>query len=125
MYHALLTIGLKGGVELAKQNLVELVPQIVVITSLGIILPLIAYPVLLHLGKFKKVDSASIAAHYGSVSVGTFAVAVSFLNSKGISYEQYMPLFVVLLEMLLFFWYIACRRNCKETDWKEVSTKFS
>ena len=99
----LLTIGLKGGVELAKQNLIELIPQIVVITSLGIILPLIAYPVLLHLGKFKRVDSASIAAHYGSVSVGTFAVAVSFLNAKGISYEQYMPLFVVLLEMPAIF----------------------
>ena len=118
----LLTIGLKGGVELAKQNLFELIPQIVVITSMGIILPLIAYPVLFHLGKFKRVDSASIAAHYGSVSVGTFAVAVSFLNSKGVSYEQYMPLFVVLLEMpAIFIGILLARGVSKDTDWKEVS----
>lgn len=118
----LLTIGLKGGVELAKQSLFELIPQIAVITSLGIILPLIAYPILLHLGKFKRVDSASIAAHYGSVSVGTFAVAVSFLNAKGISYEQYMPLFVVLLEMpAIFIGILLARGVSRETDWKEVS----
>lgn len=118
----LLTIGLKGGVELAKQNLFELIPHILVITSLGIIIPLIAYPVLLRLGKFKRVDSASIAAHYGSVSVGTFAVAVSFLNARTISYEEYMPLFVVLLEMpAIFIGILLARGIDKNTDWKEVS----
>lgn len=118
----LLTIGLKGGVELAKQNVFELIPQIIVITSLGIIVPLIAYPILLNLGRFKRVDSASIAAHYGSVSVGTFAVAVSFLNAKNVGFEEYMPLFVVLLEMpAIFIGILLARGITANTDWKEVS----
>ena len=118
----LLTIGLKGGVELAKQNLFELIPHILIITSLGIVIPLLAYPLLIRLGKLKKVDSASIAAHYGSVSVGTFAVAVSFLNARTINYEEYMPLFVVLLEMpAIFIGILLARGIDKNTNWKEVS----
>jgi hypothetical protein len=66
---------------------------------LGLVLPLIAYPVLRRLGRFDRHNAASIAAHYGSVSMVTFAVALAFLVDRGISYEQYMPLFVVLLEV--------------------------
>jgi len=117
----LIAIGLKGGVELAKQNLTELIPAVVAITSLGFLLPLIAYPVLLRIGRFSQADSASIAAHYGSVSVGTFAVAVSFLNAKGIAFEEYMPLFVVLLEMPAIFIGILLAKGIEAgTDWGEV-----
>ncbi|WP_372883036.1 sodium-dependent bicarbonate transport family permease, partial [Psychromonas sp.] len=47
----------------------------------------------------KTTGCTSIAAHYGSVSVGTYAVAVAFLEAKNIADEAYIPLFVVLLEM--------------------------
>ncbi|MDX1736288.1 MAG: sodium-dependent bicarbonate transport family permease, partial [Halioglobus sp.] len=52
-----------------------------------------------HLGGLARYDAASIAAHYGSVSVGTYAVAVAVLEAQGIHYEAYLPLFVVLLEI--------------------------
>jgi uncharacterized protein len=42
---------------------------------------------------------ASIAAHYGSVSVATFAVGIAYLDNLGIAHEAYLPVFVVLLEM--------------------------
>ena len=67
----LLAIGLKGGVELARQSLAELLLPALVIVGIGAVLPLIAFPVLQRLGKLSRADAASVAAHYGSVSVAT------------------------------------------------------
>ena len=50
------------------------------------------------LGGFGAQDAGAIAAHYGSVSVVTFAVGMAYLAQRGIAYESYMPLFVALLE---------------------------
>ena len=95
----LLAIGMKGGIELARQSLAEVLPQVLAVIVMGTLMPLLAYPVLRFVGRLKQVDAASIAAHYGSVSVGTFAVAVAYLTYRGIAYEQHMPLFVVVLEI--------------------------
>lgn len=95
----LLSIGLKGGVELAKQPVGGLLLQMAVVAAMGVVLPFVAYPVLRRLGGFKRADAASIAAHYGSVSVATYAVAVAYLIGRGVAFEEYMPVFVVILEM--------------------------
>lgn len=97
--YLLLAIGLKGGVELSKHPIGPLLPQVGGVMLLGVLLPLIAYPVLRGLGRLPKPDAASIAAHYGSVSMVTFAVATAFLVDRGVAHEEYMPLFVVLLEV--------------------------
>jgi uncharacterized protein len=97
--YLLLAIGLKGGMELAKQPFLAVAPQAVMAMSLGLVLPLIAFPVLRGLGRLQRADAASIAAHYGSVSVVTFAVGQNFLNAKGIRFEAHMPLILVLLEV--------------------------
>ena len=95
----LLTIGLKGGVELAKSPFAGLVPQIVAVLAMGFILPLFLYPAARAFGRIGRADAASLAAHYGSVSVATFAVGVAFLVDRGVSYDSQMPLFLVLLEV--------------------------
>lgn len=95
----MLAIGLKGGLALSTHSDWSLLPQSIAVILFGFFLPLIAFPILFHIGRLKRVDAASIAAHYGSVSVGTYAVAIAFLEAKGIAYEAYFPLFVVLLEM--------------------------
>ncbi len=94
----LLAIGLKGGVELARQSLAELLLPALVIVGIGAALPLIAFPVLQRLGKLSRADAASVAAHYGSVSVVTFAVGAAYLANLGVDYEGYMVVFLVLLE---------------------------
>lgn len=94
----LLAIGLKGGVELARYELAALLGPSAAVVAMGLALPLLAYPVL-RLGRLPRADAASIAAHYGSVSVVTFAVGVSFLNRLDQSYEGYLTVFLVLLEM--------------------------
>lgn len=95
----LLTIGLKGGVELAGQPFGALLPKMLAVGLMGILLPLAAYPVLRRAGRLARADAASIAAHYGSVSVGTYAVAVAYLAYRQVAFEQYLAVFVVLLEM--------------------------
>ncbi|VAW99323.1 putative sodium-dependent bicarbonate transporter, partial [hydrothermal vent metagenome] len=62
----LISIGLKGGIELAKQPFSELVGPVLSVMLMGFLLPLVAYPVLRYVGRFKRPDAASIAAHYGS-----------------------------------------------------------
>jgi len=94
----LLAIGLKGGVELARQSLPELILPAVVVVGIGALLPLIAFPLLQRLGKLSRADAASVAAHYGSVSVVTFAVGAAYLTNLGQDFEGYMVVFLVLLE---------------------------
>jgi len=52
-----------------------------------------------YVGRLDRSKSAAVAAHYGSVSIGSFAVAVTFLAGAGISYEPTLPLQLVLLEI--------------------------
>ena len=94
----LIAIGLKGGVELSKNPLMTVLPIGLAILLIAALIPLLAFPVLHYLGKFSRPDSASIAAHYGSVSVVTFSVGVAFLGNLKTDYEGYMIVFLVLLE---------------------------
>lgn len=94
----LLAIGLKGGVELARYPVSELVFAAACVVLAGALIPLIAYPVLARLGKLPRADAASIAAHYGSVSVVTFAVGSTYLIGQGEVAEGYLTVFLVLLE---------------------------
>jgi hypothetical protein len=96
--YLLLAIGIKGGVELASHLSGQVIGQVVAALGVGLVLPLLAFPVLRYAGKFSACDAGAIAAHYGSVSVVTFAVGLSFLAQRNIAYESYMPLFVAVLE---------------------------
>ena len=117
----LLSIGLKGGIELAKQPFSAMLPQIIIVLLVGFILPILAFPLLRYLGKFKRADAASIAAHYGSVSVGTFAVSLAYLNTKEIFFEEYMALFVVILEIpAILIGIVLAKGVSKDTNWPKV-----
>jgi uncharacterized protein len=114
----LLAIGLKGGVELSQQASSRLIPQVLAVLLLGLSLPLLAYPLLRYLGRLKRPDAASVSAHYGSVSVGTYAVAVAYLAAQGIAFEEYMPLFVVVLEVpAILVGIVLARGITRGTDW--------
>lgn len=95
----LIAIGLKGGIALGQYGNGELLLQSLLVIGFGAVLPLIAFPLLKYVGGLSRTDSASIAAHYGSVSIATFAVALAVLEAKEIQYEPYFPLFVALLEI--------------------------
>jgi hypothetical protein len=95
----LLSIGLKGGVELARDSGGLPAVELGGILLLGFLLPLPAFAVARRIGRLSRADAASLAAHYGSVSVGTFAVVVGYLAARGISFEGRAAVWVVLLEV--------------------------
>jgi hypothetical protein len=96
--YLLLAIGLKGGAELARQDVLSVLPQVGAVLLLGTLTTLVAYA-LLRVTKIGHADAASIAGHYGSVSVVTFAVAANTLTESGVAYESILPLFLVVMEV--------------------------
>jgi len=95
--YLLLAIGLKGGIELSKQPMLDLLPQMLGCMALGFAIPFVLTPVLRLLG-LSQVDAASMAAHYGSVSVVTFAVASAYLAAQGVQAEAHAALWVAIME---------------------------
>ena len=96
--YLLLAIGIKGGVELSQQPIGTVLPQALAVVAMGAAIPFLLFPVLHRLGKLARADAAAIAAHYGSVSVVTFAVGISYLLKQNVASESYMPLLVALME---------------------------
>ena len=114
----LLAIGLKGGVELARAPIAGILPQAVAVIAMGFTLPLFLYPIARKLGRFERADAASLAAHYGSVSVATFAVGIAFLADKNVSHDSQLPLFLVLLEVpAIIVGVMLARRNQAAGQW--------
>jgi hypothetical protein len=95
--YLLLAIGLKGGIELSKQPLTALAPQVLACVALGFAIPFVMYPALRAL-RLAGADAAALAAHYGSVSVVTFAVATAALARQGIEFESHAALWVAVME---------------------------
>lgn len=122
-FYLLLAIGLKGGVELSQQPLAELAPQVLGCIGLGFAIPFALVPLLRAL-RFSAADSASLAGHYGSVSVVTFAVATAYLLRSGVSYESHAALWVALMEapgLVAAIFLARWRTAGARTDWKELA----
>jgi hypothetical protein len=96
--YLLLAIGLKGGAQLAVLPLATLWPLALAAIALSALVPLLLYPVLRTGVRLGSADAASIAAHYGSVSVVTFAVSQSALSRAGIEPEASLAMLVALME---------------------------
>ena len=96
--YLLLAIGLKGGVELSHQPLSLVALPALFALFAGFALPFILFPVLRHAVGLVRSDAASVAAHYGSVSVVTFAIATAYLQQRGIPAESFMPVLLALME---------------------------
>jgi hypothetical protein len=96
--YLLLSIGLKGGVELAKTSFAEVGALIGVAVALTIAIPLAAFVVLRRLARFDAANAAAVAAHYGSVSSVTFLAAMSFANAMGDQAPGYMTAVVAIME---------------------------
>lgn len=117
----LLAIGLKGGVELARYPLLDVALPALAVVVAGALIPLAAFPILRRVGKLSTADAGSIAAHYGSVSVVTFAVGSSYLARLGEAAEGYMTVFLVLLEFpALMIGVLLARRGEQGTPWGQV-----
>ncbi len=97
--YLLLAIGLKGGLSLSHAALADMLPAMAATLALGMITPVVAYNVARRFGKLDVVNSAALAAHFGSVSAVTFMAALNFATRSGIAYEGFMTALLVMLEI--------------------------
>jgi hypothetical protein len=95
--YLLVGIGLKGGIELSHADLGDALNAVTAALLLGFALPLVAYAILLA-GRLDKLNASAIAAHYGSVSAGTFLTAIAYLNAQEIAYESYPVIMLAIME---------------------------
>ncbi|NBW88570.1 MAG: sodium-dependent bicarbonate transport family permease [Gammaproteobacteria bacterium] len=117
----LLSIGMKGGQELARQAVTGIATQVLLTLTMGALLTFLAFGILRGLGRLSRVDAAAVAAHYGSVSIGTFAVAVAYLARAGIPSEASMPLLLVVLEVpAILIGIVLARGLSAGTPWSSV-----
>lgn len=96
--YLLMAIGLHGGYELAKSDMMTAVNAIMWALIMGFGLPIIGYMILLVTRKVSPLDAAAIAAHYGSVSAGTFLTAIAYLDNIGVQYETYPLIMLAVME---------------------------
>lgn len=92
-------IGLKGGVQVSAVGFSQgMVAAGVAGLVLSFFLPFLAFAALRSFGRLDGLNSGAIAAHYGSVSVVTFATASEVLIRGGIAPAGYMVAVLALME---------------------------
>jgi hypothetical protein len=110
----LFSIGLQGGRELATAELSNLAGAVSVTVAIVLLIPLLSFLVARFVIRLSIVDSAGVAALYGSVSSVTFLVARTYAESAGTPMEGYITGLVALLELgilvALFYGRLALAR---------------
>jgi hypothetical protein len=98
----LMSIGFIGGHELAHEYQAHGIATIwkpaLVTLFLGCLTPITSFLVLRYIGRMSISDSAGIAAHYGSTSAVTYAVANSFVEQSQHPANSFLPTLVTILE---------------------------
>ena len=96
--YLLVAIGIHGGYELGRSDLATGMYAVFWAIVLGLTLPILGYALLIFSRKVDALNAAAIAAHYGSVSAGTFLTAIAYLQSAGVSYESYPLIMLAVME---------------------------
>lgn len=96
--YLLVAIGLHGGRELAEAELAAAFNSVLWAVVMGFALPLIGYALLAATRRVDRMNAAAIAAHYGSVSAGTFLTAIAYLEAAGVQYESYPLIMLAVME---------------------------
>lgn len=98
--YLMMAIGYKGGVAIADTK--EITEQIIYTIMAGVgfsfLQPFLGYALLRLTTKLDKATMAAVAAHYGSISIVTFATAVTFLKMNDVAYAGYIVAVVALME---------------------------
>ena len=95
----MMAIGLKGGMAMSGQLHPDMLLTVITVLALGFTVPLLCYAALRSLARIDGANSASLAAHYGSVSAGTFAIAMAYAEHHNLKLAPDTTLHLVLLEV--------------------------
>lgn len=122
--YLLLAIGVKGGRSLAATSPGDLLLPLVATVVLGVATPLVAYVMFRFLGSLNVVNSAALAAHYGSVSAVTFTVLIASLNARDIAYEGFVAGLLAILEVIgIVVALFVAGRGSPTATWKSGLTE--
>jgi len=121
--YLLLSIGFKGGQELAHSALdMEILWSMVLGVGLAAIVPIAAFFLLRR--KLGVANAAAIAAAYGSISAVTFVTAVSFLEVEQVSFGGHMIAVMALMEApAIVIGVLLYKRFSKQVDKPATSLK--
>lgn len=97
--YLLIAIGMKGGYKLSLASFDEVILPAAVAIGMCCTIPLWTYWIMRKAGKFDVPNAAALAAHYGSVSAVTFSAAIAFHETLGISFEEFMPSMLAMMEI--------------------------
>lgn len=122
--YLLLAIGIKGGRALAAASPNEIWKPLIAALVLGLVTPAIAFGLLRLFGKLDIINSAAIAAHYGSVSAVTFTVLIASLEAREMSYEGFATGLLAILEIVGIIVALFLARGASSgSSWKEALTE--
>lgn len=113
--YLMMAIGIKGGVAIA--NTTDLNGEVMLTIFAGVVIgftqPFIGYGLLRLTTKLDSTTAAAVAAHYGSISMVTFATAAAFLKLNDVVYAGYIVAVLALMEApaILSGLFIAHRTN--------------
>lgn len=97
--YLMVSIGFKGGVEAREAGFTA---DLLAAGGLGLafsfLSPFAAYVVLRRACRLDAVTAAATAAHYGSVSLVTFAAASEYLRTQGVAFSGHMAAVLALME---------------------------
>ncbi|MAH05797.1 MAG: sodium-dependent bicarbonate transport family permease [Alphaproteobacteria bacterium] len=98
--YLMMAIGFKGGVAIADTPEInnEVIFTALAGVAIGFVQPFLAYILLKFTTKLDKKTAAAVAAHYGSISMVTFATAATFLEANEIIYAGYIVAVLALME---------------------------
>ena len=120
----LFKIGFSGGREIFSAEKIFLSGTIVIFLS---IIWTFLVSILISRSKFSRAEKISIAVHFGSVSIGTFIAAVSFLDALQIPLGPSATIWIALMEFpAIFFGMKKLKINFSQIffvfkkDWKLI-----
>lgn len=98
--YLMMAIGFKGGVAIANTNDLngEVIGAIGAGLAIGFLQPFLGYGLLRLTTRLDSPTAAAVAAHYGSISMVTFATAAAFLKTNEVIYAGYIVAVLALME---------------------------
>ncbi|MEY2882365.1 MAG: hypothetical protein RL490_89 [Pseudomonadota bacterium] len=97
--YLMMSIGLRGGGEVAETGFThDMLLAGGAGLLLSLLLPLPAFWLLRTVGRLDRTNAAAVAAHYGSVSVVTFATGSEILRQAGMAPAGFMVAVLALME---------------------------
>lgn len=123
--YLMMSIGFKGGVEVAKTGVTSAMAEVMLAgILLSFLIPVIGFLALRAVSRLSVVDAAAVAAHYGSISIVTFVAATEVVAMAGFPGEGFMVAVAAIMETpaILSALLLARRARAPQAEGESIGT---